>query len=106
MLFETLQDLKPLSIATNEFSSMEHLVINNKVSLNQLDSILSYVPQLRRLSFGLLNGWRNSRTHRNPIPLNYLTHVSLKLDYVSFNDFELLIRLFSSNSSFTYYSIL
>jgi hypothetical protein len=59
--------------------------------MNQLDSLLYYVPQLRRLSIGHLNGYRNNRTQSSPITLNCLTNVSLKLDGVSFNDFEGLV---------------
>ncbi|CAF1566917.1 unnamed protein product [Rotaria sordida] len=58
LLIETLRYLRPLSIAKNEFSSIEHLVINNKISINQLNSLLSYVPQLHRLSIGYLDGYR------------------------------------------------
>jgi hypothetical protein len=91
MLIETKQYLKPLPIATNEFSPIEHLVINNKVSFIQLDSLLSYVPQLRRLSFDYFDGYISSRICTNAIQLNYLTDVSLKSHSMSFNDFELLV---------------
>jgi hypothetical protein len=94
MLIDTRQHLLPLYTATNKFSSIEYLVINNKVSLNQVDSLLSYVPQLRRLSFGHLNGSRGIRIHKTSISLNYLTDVSLELYDVSFNDFELLVTNF------------
>jgi hypothetical protein len=83
-----------LPIATMEFSPIEHLIINNEVSLNQLDTLLSYVPQLRRLSLSHLNGHLNSRIRRNPAILNYLTNVSLDLYSISFNDFELLVADF------------
>ncbi|CAF1238863.1 unnamed protein product [Rotaria sordida] len=65
LLIETLRYLRPLSIAKNEFSFIEHLVINNKISINQLNSLLSFVPQLRRLSIGYLDGYRYNRTHKN-----------------------------------------
>jgi hypothetical protein len=90
ILIETKQYLQPLSIATKEFSPIEHLVIKNKVSLNQLDSLLSYVPQLHCLSFGHLDGSRGSRLRRSSITLNYLTNVSLEVYSVGFNDFEQL----------------
>ncbi|CAF3643583.1 unnamed protein product [Rotaria sordida] len=41
----------PLPVATNEYSPVEHLIINNTVRCEQLNSLISYVPQLRRLSF-------------------------------------------------------
>jgi hypothetical protein len=65
--------------------------INDKVLINQLDSLLSYVPQLRRLSFGHLYGNRNNRPQMSSIRLNYLTHVSVKLCSVNFDGFELLV---------------
>jgi hypothetical protein len=91
ILIETFDDPEPLSIATNEFSPLEHLVINSKVLINQVDSLLSYVPQLRSLSFGNLYGY-NKRANRNSIVLNYLRNVSLKLCYVTFDDLEHLFE--------------
>ena len=78
----------------------KHLVINNKVSLGQLDSLLSYVPQLHRLLFGhldgsrRLDGSRGSRTHGSSINLHGLRDISLKLYSVSFNDLESLVTEF------------
>ena len=43
-----------LPFATNKYSPIEHLVINGNVHFNLLRRILSYVPQLRRLSIGVL----------------------------------------------------
>jgi hypothetical protein len=91
ILIETSWYPTALSVATNEFNSIEYLIINNKVSVEQLDSLLSYVPQLRRLTIGHLDGLRNRRTQESSTTLNYLTNVSLKLYSVSFNDFELSI---------------
>jgi hypothetical protein len=83
-----------LPIATKEFSPIEHLIINNKISFNQLDNLLSYVPQLRRLSLSHLNGYQSSRIRTNSTTLNYLTDVSLGLYSISFTNFELLITDF------------
>ncbi|CAF4045351.1 unnamed protein product [Adineta steineri] len=43
-----------LSFATNKYSSIEHLVIKNNIALDTLYIILSYVPQIRRLSIPML----------------------------------------------------
>jgi hypothetical protein len=94
MLYEIGQDEKSLPIETNEFSSIEQFVMTGKIFLTQIDSLLSYVPQLHRLSFGDLVGNGKSRIHRHSIRLNHLTDVSLKLNFVSFNDFELLVTDF------------
>jgi hypothetical protein len=107
MSIETKQHLQPLSIPTSGFSPIEHFVINNKVSLGQLDSLLSYVPKLCHLSFGHLDGYRSSRIHSNSINLNGLTDVSLKLRSVSFHKFEsLVIEFFSSSPNLTFCIIL
>jgi hypothetical protein len=63
MLIESNEKSPLLSIATNEFSSRERLIIKNKVLVNELDSLLSYFPQLRRLSLGHLSGYDNKRRH-------------------------------------------
>jgi hypothetical protein len=91
MLLETSVNIRSLSIATNEFSGIEHLVINNKVSIDQLICLLSYVPYLRRLSIDHLDGFGFNRTQRNPIILKCLTNVSLKLHHVIFSELEQLV---------------
>jgi hypothetical protein len=83
-----------LPIAANEFSCIEHLVINSKVLINQLDSLLSYIPHIHRLSFGHLYAYENSQTNRSSIMLNYLTDVSLTLSSVSLDDLEPIIADF------------
>jgi len=89
---ETLRNRHLLTVAMNKFSPIEHLIIKNKVSLGQINSLLSYVPQLRRISFGNLDEGRGSQPRMDSINLKYLTHVSLKLHSVTFNKFELLVR--------------
>ncbi|CAF1321297.1 unnamed protein product [Rotaria sp. Silwood1] len=87
ILIELLQSPKLLPIATNEFSTIEHLIINHDISIDELPILLSYVPQLRRLSIGHLKESKLNRTERDSISLNYLTNVSLKLHNVNFEDF-------------------
>jgi hypothetical protein len=94
IFIETLRHRIPLPIATNKFSSIEHLVINNEISIDQLDCLLSYVPKLRRLSLAHLNRSIGRRTRISSITLNCLTNVFLKLYSVSFDDFEQLARDF------------
>ncbi|CAF4046103.1 unnamed protein product [Rotaria sp. Silwood2] len=91
LLIELLQCPKSLPVATNEFSTIEHLIINHEISIDQLPILLSYVPQLRRLSIGNLKKPKINRTERDSISLNYLTYISLKLHNVNFDDFEILV---------------
>jgi hypothetical protein len=82
---------EPLPISTNEYSSIEHLIIENKICLDHLDSLLSYVPQLRRFSIQLLEDSWKKRTKVSSLVFNHLTHISLQLDHIIFNQFEQLI---------------
>ncbi|CAF1483290.1 unnamed protein product [Rotaria sordida] len=81
-----------LPFATNKYSPIEHLVINNNLHLDTLYVILSYVPQLRRLSIPVLFEAVNKQRITFPIALNYLTYISLQLGFITFDDFELLIK--------------
>ena len=90
----TLGVLNSLPVATSEFSPIEHLVINGRILRYQIGNLLSYAPQLRRLSLGHLDRCTRSQAYMNSISLNYLTHVSLKLCWISFEDFDLLVRDF------------
>ncbi|CAF1566164.1 unnamed protein product, partial [Adineta steineri] len=67
ILIESLQCLKSLLVATNEFSTIEYLIINNEISINQLIIILSYVRQLRRLSIGNLTKSKHNRIEKDLI---------------------------------------
>jgi hypothetical protein len=95
--FENRRNDNPLLMANNEHSSIEHLVINNGIHLRQLNSLLTYVPQLRRLSFQSVDVYGNNLTKIYPVVLNKLTHVSLRSNSIKFDQIEqLFINLFSS----------
>jgi hypothetical protein len=80
-----------LPISINEYSSIEHLIITHSVYLHELDSLLSYVPQLRRLSFHSLLESRSERTKTSPPLLNHLTHISFQINSIKFDQFEQLV---------------
>ena len=86
--------LELLSPATNEFSSIEYLIIGNAISLHQLNALLSYVPRLHRLSLGLLMSAGINSISTNSVTLHNLINVSLNIYYVSFNHFESLVTSF------------
>jgi len=48
--FEDHTPLGSLPISTNISSPIEHLLIEDNYDINEVDALLSYVPQLRRLS--------------------------------------------------------
>jgi hypothetical protein len=48
--FERSNSLEALLISTNTSSPIEYLIINNHYDLRAIDVLLSYLPQLRRLS--------------------------------------------------------
>lgn len=85
-----LIESEPLSIAmVDEYSPIEHLVIHNGCQLHELVSLLSYVPQLRRLSLHDLYG---VLIESYPVQLNSLTHVTIHKTNMEFDEFELLVR--------------
>ncbi|CAF2153987.1 unnamed protein product [Rotaria magnacalcarata] len=51
----------PLNISIDEYSPIEHLIINNEFDIDKLAVLLSYIPQLRRLSFAT-----NDKTYLDP----------------------------------------
>ncbi|CAF4228360.1 unnamed protein product [Adineta steineri] len=88
---ESLQCQKSLLVAANEYSTIECLIINNEISIDQIIIILSYIPQLHRLSIGNLTKPKHNRIEKDSTNLNYLINVSLKLDSIPFNQFEILM---------------
>ena len=84
-----------LPVSTNEYSPIERLIITNSVYSYELDSLLSYIPQLRRLSiYSLSRSWYK-RTEISPHILNDLTHLSLTDLYLNFDEFEtMMINIF------------
>ena len=91
VLFYSLCESDPLPFATNQYAMTEHFVIKHGIQTGELVRLLSYVPQLRRLSIDYpFKLDKNELNHR--ITLKYLTHLSIKENDLSFDDFELLIK--------------
>ncbi|CAF3545658.1 unnamed protein product [Rotaria sp. Silwood1] len=85
-----------LPMSTNTVSSIEHLVINGKLDYTHVDAILSYVPQLRRLLVNYLYTYYKGGTRAPQYALNNLTHVSLTLDRLLFDQFEIFLKNYLS----------
>ena len=78
-----------LCLATNELSPLEHLSINRYCSLDQFVCLLSYTPELRRLSCLSLTERVNPRMDLSR-RWTKVTNISLKLWRLSFDSFQLL----------------
>ncbi|CAF0784327.1 unnamed protein product [Adineta steineri] len=81
-----------LSLPTlDQYSPIEHLIIKHCISNNQLYSLLSHTPQLRRLHLSdISNSW-SKYTKPFPFVLAYLTKVSMGLNCVDFVQFQQMI---------------
>ncbi|CAF1043750.1 unnamed protein product [Adineta steineri] len=73
-------------LTIDKYSPIEHLIIKHSISINQLYSLLSHVPQLRRLYVSDISG--SSTKYMKTFVLAYLTHISLNLNSMDFNEFE------------------
>jgi hypothetical protein len=82
-------------MATNkQLSPIEYFSIYQS-TFNELWTILSYTPQLRRLN--LLNSIDTNIQTILPITLSNLTDISVPMDSVRFDEFEILIRKINAN---------
>jgi hypothetical protein len=87
-------NLEPLPIATNKYSPIEHFVLNCSYVEHDLNNLLSYVPNLNRLSI--------QSPVDSPVPemrpyssaLKHLTHVSLNCQHIPFDQFESMSQSF------------
>ncbi|CAF4156207.1 unnamed protein product, partial [Rotaria sordida] len=70
-------DDDPLPSITNDYSPIEHLIINDTMYLDELNCLASYVLQLRRFSIQLRPEYWKQRTKIHPPTLKHLTHVFL-----------------------------
>ena len=76
-----------------EYSNIEHLIINSYHAIHQLSTILSYMPQLRHLSCEYLSSIGSIRRRDLIVPSN-LTHISMNYCLLSFDAFEAFIFKF------------
>ncbi|CAF3725533.1 unnamed protein product [Adineta steineri] len=76
------------STAYDTVSPIEHLIIDCNVYFNELLHILPYVPHLRRLSIKSLTSSYGQVPHKFSFTLNNLTHVSIELHLINFDQFQ------------------
>jgi hypothetical protein len=93
--YETKDNKQPsLILPAKKFSPIEHLIINTQFSIDSFDYLLSYVPQLRRLSINSLVEPCYKKKGLSPITLKHFEYVSLIIDINCFNQIEILIKYF------------
>jgi hypothetical protein len=89
----TFEKLETYPISNNQSNSIEHFVLNGKCNLNAISSILSHVPQLRRLSINYLYGsYKKEQTEIPSMLLSNLKYINLTLDDLKFDQFEQFIK--------------
>jgi hypothetical protein len=89
-------DNNPLPVAKSEYSSIEHLVIDNVINITEMNSLLSYVPHIRRLDVHSLQSDMQTAVRVSSPELKHITHVSLKFDCETLHEVEeVIVTLFS-----------
>jgi hypothetical protein len=102
-----LGDIPPFPLATSEHqqsNTLEHLVVDNLSSPASIYTLLSYTPQLRRLSVNWITSNEKLPREQLIIPIN-LTHIFLTHWHLSFDEFELFISTIGSQLEFLHVSI-
>ena len=90
--FETKTDQDSLLIYNNQPSSLEYLIIKNRFRFHSLSNLFLYLPNLRCLSINCLDGSSTHDISFSPIHLQNFKRISLKLDLISFDHLEKLIK--------------
>ncbi|CAF4341105.1 unnamed protein product, partial [Rotaria sordida] len=85
-----------INFTNYDSSSIEYLIINGHLPFSALHNLLCCLPKLQHLSITYLykHDDYQERNKLSSIQLKYLKHVSLKLDYVHFDEFEKIIKEF------------
>ncbi|UJR24237.1 hypothetical protein I4U23_027204 [Adineta vaga] len=74
----------------NEYSPIEHLIIDDEIHIQQPINYLSYVPHLRSLSTDLGDLFHFPPVNWSHLNMKNLTQLSLKLDNITFHNLELM----------------
>jgi hypothetical protein len=89
----------PISLPTSaneQLTAIEYLVIEHPCSFNELATIISYIPKLSRLYF--IDRHKNISNFGSSLSITLLnlTHISIKVYYLTFDEFESFIRKIES----------
>ncbi|CAF4786954.1 unnamed protein product [Rotaria sp. Silwood1] len=88
------EQLLPITFDKYQHSPIEHFIINSRIRFDSFHILLICLPQLRRLSIDCLVKCAYTNLELNTNFLEHLKYVSLKLDYVDFNQLEKIIKIF------------
>ncbi|UJR06865.1 hypothetical protein I4U23_011154 [Adineta vaga] len=96
IIIPNIQRIHIVQITIDEYSSIEHLIIIDSISVYQLVNLLSYVPHLRYLSAYLSNSNVFVQTNLPNFTLNNLTSASFTFQDTTFHHLEqILMNRFS-----------
>lgn len=94
LAFLTGRRWETLPMCENKTSSIEYLIIKNPIYSDELNALLSYVPQLRRLALHLETSIRRTKDERCLSVCRDLRNLSIQLGKVKFDIFEEMIEQF------------
>ena len=78
----------------HEQCSIEHFILMDHIFTHEIDNLLSYLPQLSRLSLRLRQNSQNERKQSDHV-LRHLTHLSIDAESIEFDGFtQMMIDLF------------
>ncbi|UJR19707.1 hypothetical protein I4U23_022841 [Adineta vaga] len=104
MSFPRNVNLESMASSTITSNSLEHLIIHGICNYTILDTILSHIPHLRRLSIQYLSRLYD-QVQQLITPVSYnLTHISITLHHVSFDHIEQYIKMYFSHVKVLYIS--
>jgi hypothetical protein len=75
-----------------KLSMIQYLIINHRCNLEELFSIISHTPQLRRLTCRNLSEAQTDLSNTNQITLFNLTHVYIDIVNIGFIDYEMFFN--------------
>ncbi|CAF4112014.1 unnamed protein product [Rotaria sordida] len=79
-------------MATNQqLTTIKCLILDHFITFNELSSIISYTPDLRRLHFSHRHERDTTIGSMSSIGLTNLTYLSLRIFSLNFHDFEIFI---------------
>jgi hypothetical protein len=75
-----------------QLSTIEYLDIAHWYTFDELSALISYTPQLRRLSLSHINQDDSNTETMLPVTLNNLTYFSMHTNNINFDEFEMFIE--------------